>query len=368
MKKTYWIFGVFIAVAVALAVSFSFPGQQKGTIKIGAILPLTGAAAPWGEYDKNGIDLAVKDINASGGIGGRQVEVSIEDDHTDPKQAVSAYDKLTSLDHVQGVIGGAWDFLAQPLIPLALQNKLAFISPSNFYIAGGFELNDQSFVMLNDFDQTLAKLQPYLASSPIKKLAVVHYQSTFGNEVAKTLGSIMLQNGKQAVIDKPYTQIGNNDWKTLILGLKDSGVDGVFLDMVGNDPITFLKQAKELGFAPTVITYNGTLDSVATDADKQLIENVVVLNWQVTTPEFAAMYQKEYGTAPAKSADKYFDAVYVLAQAIANTSGPSDVAAYISQTSFKTPNSMVSFTKDHAADTTAAEVQVVRGGILQRLQ
>lgn len=367
MKKTIWTLIGIAVVIVAVALVTKSPNTSpisNNPIKIGAVLSLTGDAAPWGEYGKNGINLAVQTINTTGGIGGRKVEVVIEDDHTDPKQGVSAFNKLVSLDHVQGVIGGVFDFTAQPLIPLALNNRLTFISPSNFRIAGGFELNDQSFVMLTDFDKTIRKLEPFIASSSIKRLAVVHFKSTFGAEIAKTLDGVMKGLGRGGIIDESYGQIGNNDFKTAITKLKKQGVDGVFLDMVANDPLIFLTQAKQLGFHPAVITYNGSLDAFANEADKSPLNDAVILNWEITSSQFSDLYQKSYNMAPTKSADKYFDAVYVLAKGIAEAGDQSKVADYIAKNSFTSPNSSTSFTPYHAVQDTSVQVQIMKGGKL----
>ncbi|MEI8328362.1 MAG: ABC transporter substrate-binding protein [Candidatus Taylorbacteria bacterium] len=366
-KKIIWsVIGLAIIIIVIISVIKRSPVPQANAnpIKIGAVLSLTGDAAPWGEYGKNGINLAVKQINAAGGINGRQVQVVIEDDHTDGKQGVSAWNKLVTVDGVQGVIGGVFDFTAQPLIPLALSSNIPFISPSNFRIVGGFDLNDQSFVMLTDFNKTILKLQPYIASSSVKKLAVVHFKSTFGGEIAKTLDGVMKDIGRGGIIDTPYNQIGNNDFKTIIIKLKSQGVDGVFLDMVANDPLIFLTQAKQLGFMPTVITYNGALDAFANETDKSPLDNAVILNWEITTPQFTDLYQKEYGIPPTKSADKYFDAVYVMASSLANVSDPSQAASYIDSHSFTTPNSTISFTANHAVQDSHVEVEVMKNGTL----
>jgi len=364
-KKIIWsVVAIIIIIIIGVSISKSGHNEQTNNpIKIGAVLSLTGGAAPWGEYAKNGIDLAVKTINANGGINGRQVQVSIEDDSTDGKQSVSAWNKLVTIDGAQGIIGGVFDFTAQPLIPLALSQNVPFISPSNFQITGGFDLNDQSFVMLTDFNKTIKKITPYIASSSIKKLAVVHYQSTFGTEIATTLDGVMKDLGRGGAINNPYTQIGNNDWKTTIIKLKNEGVDAVFLDMIGNDPRVFLEQAKQLGFSPIVMTYNGIQDAFAGQSDKSFLNGVVILNWEVTSPEFADMYQQAYGTQATKSADKYFEAVYVMAQAIANSSDNSKVAGYIANTTFTTPNGVISFAPDHAVQDTNVQIQVMKDGV-----
>ena len=75
------------------------------------------------------------------------------------------------------------------------------------------------------------------------------------------------------------------------------------------------------------------------------------------------MYQKEYETQATKSSDKYFEAVYVMAQAIANSSDPLQAAAYIAGNSFETPNGTISFTSDHAVKDVPVQIQVFKDGM-----
>lgn len=361
MKKI--TIGIIVVILIVAGIAISSNKGSNESIRIGAVVSLTGFAAPWGEYAKNGMELAVKSINNNGGINGRKIELIIEDDHTEGKDAVSAYNKLVSLDKVQGVIGGVFDFTAQPLIPLAQSNNLAFISGSNFRIADGFDLNDQSFVMLTDFSKVIRELETYIKKENIKNLAVVHFKSTFGNEIAKTLDGVMKENGQVGIINEEYAQIGDNNFRTTIAKLKSQKVEAVFLDMVGNDPINFLVQSKQLGFNPKIISYNGITDSFAEQADKSLLEGVVILNWEVSSEEFIKLYKTAYGIEPTKSADKYFDAVYVLANSIANSADQTKVAEYISKNEFTTPNGVIRFTADHAVENVPVEIQVIKNGV-----
>ena len=363
MKKILWsIAGVVIIGLLVVSIYRQEKKNIDNPIKIGAVISLTGFAAPWGEFGKNGMELAVKNINDAGGINGRMVELRIEDDRTDGKQAVSSYNKLVSVDGVDGVIGGVFDFTALPIIPLAKNNNTALISPSNFRIVGGFDLNDQSFVMMTDFNKVLKQLDSYIKKEGIKKLAVVHFQSSWGNEIAKTLDSVMKENGSNGIVDEGYAKIGDNDFRTIITKLKSQKVEAVFLDMVGNDPINFLSQSKELGFNPKIISYNGVTDSFAQEKDKSLLNGIIVLNWEISSPEFTKIYQDKYGVIPTKSADKYFTAVYVMANAIANSQDKAGVASYISSNTFSTPNGLIKFNSDHVVENIPIEIEVIKGG------
>ena len=365
MNKIYITIGVIVIIVLAI-IGFNSKSKvaDNNPITIGAVLSLTGDAAPGGEYAKKGIDLAVKEINDKGGMHGRPVIVLIEDDHTDPKQTVSAYAKLKDVNKVEGVVGGVFDFVAQPMLPLALSNKLAFISPATFRIEGGLDLNEQSFVIMPDFKVVIRNLKEYLSKNNTEKLAVVHFKSTFGNEIAKTVDRVQKELGKSGIVDESYNQIGNNDFRTTIAKLKSQGVDTVFLDMVAGDPVNFLSRAKEMNFHPTFISYNGIIDSFAQETDKSLLENVIVLNWEVSSPAFIERYSTVYGAEPAKSAVKYYDSIYVMANAIAKSNDTAHVAQYIADNKFVTPNSTVSFTKDHTVENTPVKIQVIKNGKL----
>lgn len=370
MHTNQWLAGIIVVVVVIGGGWYWYghraPAAPTGNpIKIGALLSLTGVAASYGESAKNSIELAAEDINKSGGIDGRPVQIVYEDDHTDAATAVSAFQKLTAIDHVDGIVGGLFDFATKPLFPLADSTKTALISPINFRIAGGFELSDYSFVMLPDFSKVIEKLHDYLAASGTKKLAVVHFRSVFGQEISDTLSGVMTGLGRPAVVDEAYNQIGNNDFKTIILKLKQQDVDAVFLDMVDVDPVTFVTQARALDYHPTIISYHGIVDSFATaKADPALLDGAVILDWEFSPPQFASEYQEQFKSEPAHSAIKSYQAVYVLAHAIAEAQGHDAVAPYLASHTLETPQGPVSFNATHSTDSTPVMIEVVKDGLV----
>jgi len=373
MKSSNWVIGILVVVLVVLGIAvFSKPKtvETKKPIKIGAVISLSGFAASTGEYSKKGIDLAVEEINKNGGIGGRPVEVVIEDDHTVAKDAATAFSKLVHVDNVDAVIGSLWDFTTQPLLSLAEANQIALITPTNPRIPNSFELGKNSFAMLVNFEDIIRTLEDYLVEYKPKQMAIVRFTSDFGKEIETTLQKILSEHGFQnSLIAETYGQIGGNDFRTTILKLKTSGVDMVFLDMVDSDITSFLKRSRELNYHPQVVVYTTVFDALkALDVDKTLFENVVVLDWEVRQEKFAEVFKDKYGTEPARLADKSYEAVYVLANAIANTNARAEVAPYIEINKFETVNGEISFTKDHVVSNTPVVIEIIRSGKLELLQ
>lgn len=375
MKKTYsYLIAGIVVICIIFFTIFNYTSptspaspSSKEPITIGAIISLSGAAASYGEYAKDGMQLAVSEINAKGGVNGRDVKLIIEDDKTDGKDAVSAFKKLTSIDKVQGVVGGLWDFVTLPLLPLAEENKIALISPSNFRIQGSFEPGSQSFVMLTEFEKTLQKAGEFLKRDDVKRVADIHFKSAFGVELSRSFNKMVVADGKGPMIEESYGQIGNNDFKTLVVKLKQENVDTVFLDMVDVDTVNFLKRSKEFGFTPKFMTYVGSYDAFK-DNEKGLLEGITVLDWEFSKPAFNSAFKSAYGMDSGKSAQRAYDAVYILARSIAETNNTADVAGYTGSHTFETINGTVSFTPNHAVNTTDVKLETYRGGRLVPLE
>lgn len=368
IKKTI---GYVLLAVLVVWIGYGIAGQSKksdgGTIKLGAIISMTGFAADFGEMSKKGIDLAVSEINAKGGIDGRLVEVIIEDDRTDAKTAAGLYQKLTSIDHVDGIIGSNFDFTTQPIFALAKTGTTAVISPSNPRIAGSFDTNEHSFVMMSDFDKMIRAFDGFLKTETHQKLGILRFDSAFSAEIAETLSELEIATGKQAIFEETYKEIGSNDFRTVILKLKKEKVDLLFLDMIGQDTLTFLTQARQLGYMPKLFTYTEALATMHTvkGVDKSLYEGIVVVNWDVATEAFSKVFEARYQTKPVKSAHRAYEAVYLLAEAVAAVNDSSKVSGYLEAHAFTTPNGPFSFTKEHAAAQTPVTIEVVKGGAFE---
>src|SRR5689334_22947825 len=134
MKKNraYWMFSVVAAVALSIGgISCNRGGgggQATGdTIKIGAVLPLTGELSQLQVVLKNGMELATQEVNDAGGINGKKLQIVYQDNQGDPKQSVSAFQQLIASDNPPVTISDISP-LSIPLRPLADQNKVLLLS------------------------------------------------------------------------------------------------------------------------------------------------------------------------------------------------------------------------------------------------
>lgn len=134
--------GPLLAVAIVVAVLLHLfplragaadttnPGSNaKRDVEIGAILPLTGPAASYGQYAREGIDLALREIHARGGINGRPLRVEYQDDRAETKEAVNIMKRFTSVNRYPVVIGPAPSSSAVAIAPMAERAQTVLFTP-----------------------------------------------------------------------------------------------------------------------------------------------------------------------------------------------------------------------------------------------
>ena len=126
MKKS--VIGSFVMAALLALTSCG--AKETNEIKIGGIFPLSGAVAVYGVECKNGIDLAIEEINAAGGINGKNVVLISEDDEGNPDKTVNAYQKLTSKDGAKIIIGSLTSGCTQAITNRAQAQKVVQIAPA----------------------------------------------------------------------------------------------------------------------------------------------------------------------------------------------------------------------------------------------
>lgn len=130
MKKLWIIIAILIVAALTIVLILTQTKVETKEIKIGAMLPLTGDGALYGEMARKAIELGLEEINAKGGIKGKNLSVIYEDTQFNPKIATQAAQKLITIDKVLVIIGPMASNCFLPVAPIAEKNKVILISPS----------------------------------------------------------------------------------------------------------------------------------------------------------------------------------------------------------------------------------------------
>jgi len=224
----------------------SLSGNKKpvetGPIKIGAITPLSGDAAQLGEFFKSVDDLALAEINAAGGINGRQIQVVYEDDRCNGKDALTAFQKLLTVDQVKIVLVSTCSSGVLSVLPAADQNKIFILSgaATSPAITG----KSQMFIRTVPSDASQGRV---LAEAAIahgwKKVGIIQESSDYAVALADAFISNYPSTAGQ-VIREQYPDT-TKDFKPLLTKVKGEKPDALFL--IPQSPGTAGRLVKQFG-------------------------------------------------------------------------------------------------------------------------
>ncbi len=316
MKKIIW--GV-VALVITFIVIWGV--TRKSTtltssepIVIGGNFALTGSGASWGENQLKGAQLAIKEINAAGGVLGTQLKLVAEDNKTEPKSSVSAVSKLISFDKVSFLLTG-WTSETEPIIPIINQNKLITITVAAG--APGFTKKSQYLLRTWPSDGIAVEaLVQDLQRKGIKKAASI---STIGPYESSLTAAFNEYAQKAGIITTETVTViyDTSDFKTHIAKMKKEASEAVFFVMAPGPLERFVKQSRELGLnVPLLFPTDVVTFGLPAQLAPEYIKDVIYATYAPPRQEFVDSFTKEYGIAPGVSADTTYDAVYMVADAL----------------------------------------------------
>jgi branched-chain amino acid transport system substrate-binding protein len=335
MKNTYIAGAAAVLVlAVAIGVGTSntkgtVAGESTGPIKIGAVMILSGEGAAWGDASRNGMQLAIDDINAAGGINGRQLEGIYEDDGSDPKKSVSAFNKLVDTDKVSFIIGPNWSNTGLAVAPLAAEKRVVTVSPS----LGMKEFNESSDYIFNTWqhDYIIARnLAEYVYASGHRRVAVFGANDVWVKDQTSNFVTRFTElGGTVAFAYEPVPS--TTDVRAQVAKVTtDKSIDAIVMTTDGLGlTVVAAKQLRELGV--TLPFYNITTDAKIVSECAAACEGMIFPTSLTPTTDFSNRYEKVYGQSIDIGSDSAYDAVMMLAEAMkeTNSTDPEKVKVYL---------------------------------------
>jgi branched-chain amino acid transport system substrate-binding protein len=237
-------------------------GGVAQTIKVGAVVPLTGRYAALGAQVRTGYEIGVERTNAAGGVtvGGKKmpIELTMLDDESDPTKTVARLETLAT----QGVVaylGGAGSDLHAAAASIGDKNKIPYLGIAfalNSIHKQGLRYLFSPFPKSPDLaKETFVLLDGSIpAAQRPTKVALLLERTDWGKEMGSAWESFAKQNGYQVVASGEYAP-GAKDFSELILKAKSAGAEAVFALPSPPDGMTIVKQMKELDFNPKAVVF-----------------------------------------------------------------------------------------------------------------
>lgn len=326
MKKLGIIISVITVLVVVAALAGCLQTQKKQEeIKIGVIAPLTGDAAIYGNALQKGLDLAKDEINTKGGIQGKNISLIYEDSQADPKTAISAFNKLVSVDKVSLIIGDMFSSTTLSVAPLAQKNKIVLFSPT---------ASSEEVPKTGDYVFTIYPSDSYdgkfIADFTLnmihnKTAAIIYVQADAMIGVKDAFKKSFNDGGGKILTEESYAP-KTDDFRSILAKIKPLKPEVIFIPGYLEEIVKLLTQAKEIGIESQFITistaYDEKLFSLANNSAEGLMLSAPFYDPTSKQPEifaFQESFKKKYGDTPNVWAAYGYDALNIISYAYNNS-------------------------------------------------
>jgi branched-chain amino acid transport system substrate-binding protein len=344
--------GIFMSFMVAAGVmagcnssASSSDGEKGGTIKIGANLELSGGVASYGQSAKEGIELAIQEINKKG-IDGKKLELVTVDNKSDAAEATSGALKLATQDKVSAMIGAATSTNTLAQVQIAQDNKIPLITPTATNATITYKdgkLNDFVFrtCFIDPFQGTVAA---NFATNDLKvksAAVLIDSSSDYSKGLAASFKKAFKANGGKIVAEEAYVA-KDTDFHATLTRIKAANPDYVFLPGFYEEVGLVVKQARELGINVPFMGGDGWDSPKLVDiAGAASLQNTYITNHYSSgdsdkkVQDFVTAFKAKYnGKSPDAFGALGYDTVYFLADAIkrAGSSDPQKIQKALEET------------------------------------
>ena len=318
-------------MAIALTIVMGLSAKPKSNdITIGGIFPLSGAVAVYGVECKKGIDLAIEEINAAGGVMGKNLVLISEDDEGNPDKTVNAFTKLVTKNKVKMVIGSLTSGCTKAITTRAQASKVIQIAPA----ATAADITDAGNYIfrtcfIDPFQGTVGG--KFSAENLGCKNAAILYD--IGNDYSVGLTDNFVAAFEKAggkVVAKESYATNDKDFNAQITKIKNANPDVVYLPDYYGTVALIAKQLRAQGINTPIVGADGW-DGLHENAGDEVLNGFYSNHYAADSTDPAVVkyvtnFKAKYGTEPNSFAALGYDSVYLLKDAIEKAGGAKDVA------------------------------------------
>ncbi len=347
--------------------------EETGPILLGGLAPLTGDAAVYGIGDQQAKTLAIEEINAAGGINGRELQITWQDGKCDGAIATSGVQKLLSVDKVKVVLGGSCS--GETLAALEITEEAGALLLSGLASSPDLTGKGKLFFRTYPSDAFSGSLLATHARDTLKleKLAVISENTDFAQGLRNTFVSTFKEKNGTILYDETFNT-GETDFRTQITKIKAMKPDVIYVSTQTVGPAELiLKQLSEQGVDVVLYGSDPVLDRTAIEKNPTLFEGIYGSEVDVNTTNsktaaFASAYKARWGTEPEFLG--YFaaayDSVYLLAEAmkVTNSTEPEKIAEYFRTQVKEWQGAVGTFNFDGTDGVLGFKVKRILGGVI----
>ncbi|HEY3426008.1 MAG TPA: ABC transporter substrate-binding protein, partial [Negativicutes bacterium] len=338
MKKKLGLkmFSLLVVLTLVAGLVAGCGDSASKDIKIGVVYELTGNTASFGTAAANGAKMAFKEINAKGGVLGKQIQIVVADNKGEPSESANAMTKVITQDKVVAVTGFTTSSNGIAGSTVAEANKIPFVAAAT---TNPKVTIDEKTGKVKDYTFRVCFIDPFqgtvganfaLNTLKVKKVAImIDNSSDYSKGLSQYFKEAFTKGGGTILGEQAYLQ-KDQDFKTILTTIKAQNPDMIYLPGYYEEAGKIIKQARELGITVPFVGGDGwDSPKIAEIAGNALDGTFFTNHYSVedTSPlskSFVDAYKKEYNQVPDAMAVLGYDAAYVLVDAIkrANSAEP----------------------------------------------
>jgi len=363
-----------ILIASILIAGLLSACQQQGgadKVRIGVFMSTTGTTANFGISSVNGIKMAADEINAAGGINGKQVELLVQDDRSDASEAATIVTKFVTQDQVHAIIGEVASSRSIAAAPIAQNAKIPMLTPSS---TNPEVTKKGDFIFRSCFIDPVqgAAIAQFAAKSLNAKSAaiMVDRKNDYSTGLEKVISEVFTRMGGKIVATQSY-QEGDQDFNAQLTSLKGGNPEVIFVPGYYNDVGLIAKQARDKGITVPLIGGDGW-DSVQLYAiggsalnGSYFTNHYSPYDTDPKVQKFVNNYKSRYNTIPDALAATAYDAANIMFDAVKRSkslSGPDIRDALAATQAFPGVTGTVTFNEHRDAVKPIVMIEIKDGG------
>jgi len=375
---------ILVSLTIVASLLFALACQPSGSggdkVRIGVFMSLTGDTANFGISSTNGIKMAADEVNAAGGINGKQIELLVQDDRSDASEAATIVTKFVTQDQVHAILGEVASSRSIAAAPIAQNAKIPMLTPSSTnpeVTKKGDYIFRSCFI---DPVQGAAIAQFGAKTLGAKRAALmVDRKNDYSTGLEKVISEVFTRLGGQIVVTQSY-QAGDQDFNAQITSIKGANPDVIFVPGYYGDVGLFAKQARDKGITVPLLGGDGWDSPSLYQIGGSALNGCYFSNHyspddaDPIVVKFVADYKSRYGTVPDALAATAYDAARIMFDAIkrANSLDGTAIRQALADTKeFPGVTGKVTFNENRDAVKPIVMIKIQEGGkfvVAERVQ
>jgi branched-chain amino acid transport system substrate-binding protein len=356
------------ATTLALAPALAACKKNDSAIPVGAYLSLSGSDAAFGGDTRDGIELALLETNAAGGVKGKKIRIIYEDDKSQSQEASNKVQQLIDRDHVIALLGEVASSRSIAGGLIANTKKIPMVTPSSTAVS---VTKDREYVFRACFtDDQQGDVAARFAVESLKKKSIgllYAAQDSYSSGLARSFKERAQKLGATIIVEKAY-QSNETQFSTLLSELKAAKPDLVFVPVYYKDMVQIARQAKQLDMPGALFMGSDGWDSAdLIEGAGDILEGAYLTNlyapdvpWP-NSQQFLTAFRAKYKHDPSSNSAQGYDAAKLLFDAISRATEvtPEAIKTALAQTKdFVGATGTITIDKDHNANKPIVIAQV----------